>query len=33
MDKQSSTPAVMLAAIVGFGYVSFISALLAHVVG
>jgi hypothetical protein len=33
MNKQSSTPAVMLAAIVAFGYVAFISALLVQVMG
>lgn len=33
MDKQSRTPTVMLAAIVGFGYVSLVSAILAQVIG
>jgi hypothetical protein len=32
MHKQSSAPAKMLAAIVGFGYVAFVTPLLVHVI-
>ena len=32
MDKHSSAPAAVLVAIVGFGYVAFVSPLLVHLI-